>query len=77
MQHQINWAQVLRALRTVAERHNNDIIANAASALSVRLEGMGTVWGMSVCDITPLDRQLIEYAVGYNSSLLSTVQLVR
>lgn len=51
------------ALRTTAEQDRNDIIANSASALSVRLESMGTTFGMSVRSITPVDRQLIQYAL--------------
>lgn len=51
------------ALRTTAERDANDIIANSASALAVRLESVGTAFGMTLKDLTAVDRQLIQYAV--------------
>jgi hypothetical protein len=51
------------ALRTTAEKDNNDIIANAASALAVRLEAVGTAFGMKLADLTAVDRQLIQYAL--------------
>jgi hypothetical protein len=51
------------ALRTTAEKDNNDIIANAASALAVRLEAVGTAFGMKLTDLTAVDRQLIQYAL--------------
>lgn len=51
------------ALRTTAERDANDIIANCASALAVRLESVGTAFGMTLKDLTAVDRQLIQYAL--------------
>ena len=54
--------QIQIALRNTAERDCNDIIANAASALAVRLESVGTAFGMKIKDLTSVDRQLIQYA---------------
>lgn len=51
------------ALRNTAERDDNDIIANAASALAVRLDTVGTTFGMSLKDLTKLDQQLIQHAL--------------
>jgi hypothetical protein len=51
------------ALRNTAERDINDIIANSASALAVRLEGVGTAFGMKINELTAVDRQLIQYAL--------------
>lgn len=58
---------IQKALRNTAERDVNDIIANCASALAVRLEGVGTAFGMSLKDLTAVDRQLIQYAVAKHS----------
>lgn len=55
--------QIQKALRNTAERDANDIIANSASALAVRLEAVGTAFGMRLTDLTNLDRQLIQYAL--------------
>jgi hypothetical protein len=55
--------EIQLALRTAAETDNNDIIANAASALAVQLEGVGTAFGMKLTDLTAVDRQLIQYAL--------------
>ena len=55
--------QIQKALRNTAERDRNDIIANSASALAVRLEAVGTAFGMRLTDLTNLDRQLIQYAL--------------
>jgi hypothetical protein len=60
---QAEWPETLGALRSVAEQDPNDIIANAASALVVRLETVGTVWGMQLSELSDLDRQLIQYSV--------------
>lgn len=52
------------ALRTVAERDVNDIIANSASDLVVRLESVGSAFGITLRDLSNVDRQLIRYALG-------------
>jgi hypothetical protein len=53
------------SLRNVAERHPNDIIANAASALAVKMESLGTAFGTDETDITETDRQLMEMAISW------------
>lgn len=58
--------QIQTALRTTAEQDINDIIANSASDLSVRLETVGSTFGMSLTDLTDVDRQLIQYALSQN-----------
>jgi hypothetical protein len=60
--------QIMQALRNTAERDRNDIIANSASALVVRLEGVGSAFGMTLKDLTNLDRQLIQYALKQHSA---------
>ena len=52
---------ILQALRDTAERHPNDIIANAASSLAVKLESINTTFGIRTKDITDTDRALIRY----------------
>jgi hypothetical protein len=56
-------AEIQKALRNTAERDRNDIIANAASDLAVRLEAVNTTFGMKIKDLTDLDRQIIQYAM--------------
>ena len=51
------------ALGEVAAKDDNDILANAASALNVRLEGVGTTFGMKLSDLSDVDRQIIRYAL--------------
>ena len=63
------------ALRTTAERDVNDIIANAASALAVRLEAVGTAFGMSLKDLTNVDRQLIQYALQQQRQRTKTLEI--
>ena len=41
------------SLRNVAERHPNDIIANAASALAVKMESLGTAYLGPRANATP------------------------
>jgi len=53
------------SLRNVAERHPNDIIANAASALAVKMESLGTAFGTDETDITETDRHLMEMAISW------------
>lgn len=53
---------ILGALRTVAERDNNDIIANCASDLVVRLESLNAAFGTSAKNFSTVDQQIIEYA---------------
>jgi molecular chaperone GrpE (heat shock protein) len=60
-------AQIQKNLRNTAERDHNDIIANAASDLAVRLEAVGTAFGMQLRDLTGVDRQLIQYATQHHS----------
>jgi molecular chaperone GrpE (heat shock protein) len=60
-------AQIQKNLRNTAERDRNDIIANAASDLAVRLEAVGTIFGMKLTDLTGVDRQLIQYATQHHS----------
>jgi hypothetical protein len=60
---QVMLAKIQKALRNTAERDINDIIANCASALAVRLEGVGTSFGMKLTDLTAVDRQMIQYAL--------------
>lgn len=55
--------RIQAALRNTAEQDHNDILANAASDLSVRLESVGTTFGMKLADLTDLDRQLIQYSL--------------
>jgi hypothetical protein len=54
---------ILQALRDTAERHPNDIIANAASALAVRLESINTTFGIRAADVTDTERDLIRYVM--------------
>jgi hypothetical protein len=54
---------IQKALRNTAEREINDIIANCASALAVRLEGVSSTFGMNLQELTSVDRQLIQYAL--------------
>jgi len=61
-------AQIQKNLRNTAERDANDIIANAASDLAVRLEAVGTAFGMRIQDLTSVDRQLIQYATQHHST---------
>jgi hypothetical protein len=61
-------AQIQKNLRNTAERDANDIIANAASDLAVRLEAVGTAFGMKLADLTGVDRQLIQYATQHHSA---------
>ncbi len=56
-------AEIQKALRNTAERDPNDIIANAASDLAVRLEAVNTTFGMRLKDLTEVDRQIIQYAM--------------
>jgi hypothetical protein len=56
-------AEIQKALRNTAERDPNDIIANAASDLAVRLEAVNTTFGMRLKDLTDLDRQIIKHAM--------------
>ncbi len=56
-------AEIQKALRNCAERDPNDIIANAASDLAVRLEAVNTTFGMRLKDLTDVDRQIIQYAM--------------
>jgi hypothetical protein len=44
-------AQIQKGLRNCAERDHNDIIANAASDLAVRLEAVNTTFGMRLKDL--------------------------
>lgn len=67
--------QIQIALRTTAERDRNDIIANAASALAVRLEAVGTAFGMTLKELTNLDRQLIQYAIQQQRQRAKTVAI--
>jgi len=60
-------AQIQKNLRNTAERDANDIIANAASDLAVRLEAVGTAFGMQLRDLSGVDRQLIQYATQHHS----------
>lgn len=53
---------IMNALRTVAERDNNDIIANCASDLVVRLESLNATFGTTAKNFSAVDQQLIEYA---------------
>lgn len=53
---------IMSALRTVAERDNNDIIANCASDLVVRLESLNSTFGTTAKNFSSVDQQLIEYA---------------
>ena len=53
---------IMGALRTVAERDKNDIIANCASDLVVRLESLNTTFGTTAKNFSSVDQQLIEYA---------------
>lgn len=53
---------IMSALRTVAERDQNDIIANCASDLVVRLESLNTTFGTTAKNFSAVDQQLIEYA---------------
>ena len=55
--------KIQAALRHTAERDNNDLLSNSASALVVRLETVGSTFGMSLTDLTKLDQQLIRYAL--------------
>jgi len=59
----IMLAQIQKGLRNCAERDPNDIIANAASDLAVRLEAVNTNFGMRLKDLTDLDRQIIQYSM--------------
>jgi hypothetical protein len=61
-------AQIQKNLRNTAERDANDIIANAASDLAVRLEAVGTAFGMKLADLSGVDRQLIQYATQHHSA---------
>lgn len=65
---QVMLAKIQKALRNTAERDINDIIANSASALAVRLEGVGTSFGMKLTDLTAVDRQMIQYALQKHSA---------
>ena len=65
--------QIQRALRNTAERDHNDIIANAASDLAVRLEAVGSAFGMRLRDLTGVDRQLIQYALTAHSESDSSI----
>lgn len=49
----------------MAEQEPNDILANSASDLAVRLETAGTTFGMALADLTDVDRQLIQHAMTY------------
>jgi hypothetical protein len=53
---------ILGALRTVAEKDTNDIIANCASDLVVRLESLNATFGTTAKNFSAVDQQLIEYA---------------
>lgn len=57
--------EIQGALRTMAEQEPNDILANSASDLAVRLETAGTTFGMALADLTDVDRQLIQHAMTY------------
>jgi len=54
---------ILQALRDTAETHHNDIIANAASSLAVKLESINTTFGIRTKDITDTDRDVIRYVI--------------
>jgi hypothetical protein len=56
-------AKIQLALRTMAERDVNDILANSASDLSSQLDSVGTTFGMKLIDITITDQQIIQYAL--------------
>jgi hypothetical protein len=61
------WLNIIQAaLRNTAEQDHNDIIANSASALAVRLESVGTAFGMKISDLSTVDRQLIEHALAHH-----------
>jgi hypothetical protein len=64
--------EIQLALRTTAERHDNDIIANAASALVVRLETVNTAFGMHLGDLTQLDQQLIRTSLQFRQTAISS-----
>ena len=70
----IMLAQIQKGLRNCAERDSNDIIANAASDLAVRLEAVNTTFGMRLKDLTDLDRQIIQYAMK-NHTVQNTQQV--
>jgi hypothetical protein len=53
---------IMNALRNVAERDQNDIIANCASDLVVRLESLNATFGTTAKNFSSVDQQLIEYA---------------
>jgi hypothetical protein len=55
------------ALRTMAEQEPNDLLANSASALAVRLESVGTSFGMTLESLTDVDRQIIQHAMQYKA----------
>ena len=57
-----------QALRNTAERHPDDLIANAASAVAVKLETLGTPWGTQSEDITDTDHSIMQYAEQWNGS---------
>jgi hypothetical protein len=59
----MNLNKVLQVLRNTAEKDSNDIIANAASSLAVRLESCNTPFGMKLSDTTDLDRRIIRHAM--------------
>jgi len=61
--------KIQAALRHTAERNDNDLLGNSASALAVRLETVGSTFGMSLTDLTELDQQLIRYALAEYRSL--------
>lgn len=61
--------EIQTSLRTTAEQDPNDIIANSASDLSVRLETVGTTFGMALTDLTDVDRQLIQYALSQHPQM--------
>lgn len=65
------------ALRTTAEKDPNDIIANSASALAVKLETFGTNFGTTLSDITDTDYKLIDYAVTRLDTVYTRLRLVK
>lgn len=68
MKKQITLAEIQAALRHTATVHENHVIANAAAALAVKLEGIGTAFGCSYADVTELDRAVIRHSLAKSTT---------
>lgn len=58
---QNNQIKLMQRLRYIAEKHTDDITANAASDLAFRMESMSGIVDVTTWD--DIDQQMVDYAL--------------